>query len=64
MPLTFQDVRTLQQMDFIHNDPFDRLLMCQARNRGVYLATVDQTVLDTFERWKAFHLFSTEPKQG
>lgn len=63
MPLTFQDVRTLQQMEFIHNDPFDRLLMCQAANRGVYLATVDQMIVETFDRWKAFHLFSAERQE-
>lgn len=63
MPLTFQDVRTLQQMDFIHNDPLDRLLMCQAANREVYLATMDQMIVDTFHRWKAFYIFSTEPRK-
>jgi PIN domain nuclease of toxin-antitoxin system len=64
MPLTFQDVATLQQMDFIHNDPFDRLLMRQAANRSIHLATVDQLIVETFNRWKAFYLFSTERQEG
>jgi hypothetical protein len=63
MPLTFQNMRTLRQMDFVHNDSFDRLLICQATNRGMYLATVDQMSVEPFQRWKAFYLFSTERQE-
>lgn len=58
LPIAYADLRGLDRMRFLHSDPFDRLLMSQASRRSVYLATLDQNIIRTFEIEKAFHLFT------
>jgi PIN domain nuclease of toxin-antitoxin system len=54
LPITYQDINVLGQMRFLHSDPFDRLLMAQARNRKIKLVTLDKDILRTFQRSKQF----------
>jgi PIN domain nuclease of toxin-antitoxin system len=35
----------LKNLEFIHKDPFDRLLMCQSLQHNLIMVTEDQTVL-------------------
>lgn len=56
LPITYADISMLRQMNFLHPDPFDRLLMAQARIRNLYLTTLDKDILLTFERHKAFRI--------
>jgi PIN domain nuclease of toxin-antitoxin system len=58
LPIEYKDIRGLDRMRFFHPDPFDRLLMSQAARRSVYLATLDQDIIKTFEIEKAFYLFT------
>jgi PIN domain nuclease of toxin-antitoxin system len=58
LPIDYKDVRGLDQMRFLHPDPFDRLLMSQAARRPLYLATLDEDIIKTFEMHKAFCLFT------
>lgn len=63
IPLTFDDIRTVGHMRFLHNDPFDKLLMAQASIRPVYLASLDQKIKETYEMDKAFYFFDTKARQ-
>jgi PIN domain nuclease of toxin-antitoxin system len=45
------------QMTFLHADPFDRLMMAQARNRNICLATLDEKIVRTFQKHEAFQVF-------
>ena len=54
LPITYQDINSLGQMRFLHSDPFDRLLMAQARNRKIKLVTLDKDILRTFQRSRQF----------
>ncbi len=47
-------------MRFLLPDRFDRLLMSRAQRRPVYLATLDQNIINTFEMDRAFHLFADQ----
>ena len=58
LPIEYRDIRGLDEMRFLHPDPFDRLLMSQAARRPVYLATLDQNIIKTFEIGKAFSIFT------
>ncbi len=58
LPIDYQDIRGLDQVNFVNSDPFDRLLMSQAARRSVYLATLDQNIIQTFERNNAFSIFT------
>ena len=60
LPIEYQDIRALDEMRFLHADPFDRLIMSQAARRPVHLATLDRNILRTFETTKAFSLFVEE----
>lgn len=42
--LTPADVRHVTVLPFIHRDPFDRMLICQAIERGLTLVTPDPVV--------------------
>ena len=64
LPIEYRDIRALTRMRFVHPDPFDRVLMSQAANRAVYLATLDQDIIKTFEREKAFCLFSDRARDN
>ena len=58
LPVEYSDIRGLDQMRSFHTDPFDRLLMSQAARRSVYLATLDENIIRTFEKDRAFYLFT------
>jgi len=61
LPITYSDIRTVGQMRPLHQDPFDRLLIAQAANQKVYLATLDQDILRYFHRDKPFAIFADRP---
>jgi PIN domain nuclease of toxin-antitoxin system len=63
LPLEYRDIRRLDEMRFFHPDPFDRLLMSQASLRPVYLATLDQSIIKTFEVDKAFRMFTDHARE-
>jgi len=63
LPVEYRDIRRLDQMRFFHPDPFDRLLMSQATLRPVYLATLDQNIVKTFEIDKAFRIFTDRARE-
>jgi PIN domain nuclease of toxin-antitoxin system len=64
LPVEYRDIRRLDHMRFVHQDPFDRLLMAQASVRPVYLATLDVNIEKTFKHEKAFSLFTDQPHSG
>jgi PIN domain nuclease of toxin-antitoxin system len=61
LPITYNDIRTIGQIQPLHQDPFDRLLMAQAANQKVYLATLDQDIVRCFHRDKAFAIYTDRP---
>ena len=63
LPINYNDIRGLDRMRFLHTDPFDRLLISQAGRREVYLATLDHNILATFEKTKAFCVFSDRARE-
>jgi PIN domain nuclease of toxin-antitoxin system len=63
LPVDYKDIRGLDRMRFFHPDPFDRLLMSQAALRSVYLATLDQNIIKTFETDKAFYIFTDRARE-
>jgi PIN domain nuclease of toxin-antitoxin system len=63
LPIEYKDIRNLNQMRFLHPDPFDRLLMSQASLRPLHLATLDQNIIATFENDKAFYLFTDRARE-
>jgi PIN domain nuclease of toxin-antitoxin system len=46
LPLSGSAAAAAGAFDWAHRDPFDRLLVAQARERGVQLLTADQRILD------------------
>ena len=64
LPIEYKDIRGLDQMRFFHPDPFDRLLMSQASRRSVYLATLDENIIRTFEKEKMFFLFTDRAREA
>jgi PIN domain nuclease of toxin-antitoxin system len=63
LPIEYSDIRGLNAMRFVHTDPFDRLLMSQASRRDVYLATLDQKIVKSFEMDRSFHIFTDRARQ-
>ncbi len=63
LAIDYRDLRGLDQMRFFHPDPFDRLLISQAALRSLYLATLDQNIIKTFEVDKAFYLFTDRARE-
>lgn len=63
LPITYNDIRAIGHMKPLHQDLFDRLLMAQASNRNVYLATLDQDILGFFHKSKAFYVFADRAMQ-
>ena len=41
LPITFQHIQQLLQLDFHHRDPFDRIIIAQALSENLTLATND-----------------------
>ena len=58
LPIEYGDIRQLSRMRFLHQDPFDRILMSQASLRPVYLATLDENIIRTFETDRKFRIFT------
>jgi PIN domain nuclease of toxin-antitoxin system len=44
LPVSFEHVMALRQLPAIHKDPFDRLLLAQAKSEELQLATHDGTI--------------------
>lgn len=63
LPIEYRDIRGLDEMRFLHADPFDRMLMSQAARRPTYLATLDEDIIRTFELAKQFRIFTDRAKQ-
>lgn len=42
LPVTINDSLILSSLDFIHRDPFDRMLVAQCKNNELPLATTDR----------------------
>jgi PIN domain nuclease of toxin-antitoxin system len=45
LPLDENSVSQLAKLPFIHRDPFDRILICQAIEHGMAIVTVDEVIL-------------------
>ena len=45
LPVTLDHAAGVESLDLLHRDPFDRLLIVQARQEGLRLLTVDEQVL-------------------
>ena len=45
LPVSFEHVIELRKLPPIHNDPFDRLLIAQAKHEGYTLLTNDKAIL-------------------
>ncbi len=42
LPVDFDDTKTLLSMDLIHRDPFDRMIIAQAKTTGSTVLTKDR----------------------
>jgi PIN domain nuclease of toxin-antitoxin system len=42
LPITFEHLQRLMQLDFHHRDPFDRIIIAQALTEGLPIATKDE----------------------
>lgn len=45
LPVTSEHALTVETLPLLHKDPFDRLLLAQARTEGMLLLTVDASVI-------------------
>ncbi|MGV7077350.1 hypothetical protein ACWA5Z_00780 [Testudinibacter sp. P80/BLE/0925] len=45
LPLIPEHIFHLKQLEYIHRDPFDRMLLAQAETESLYFITADQTIL-------------------
>lgn len=63
LAVEYKDIRRLDRMRFLHPDPFDRMLMSQASGRPLYLATLDQNIIRTFETGETFHIFTDRARE-
>ena len=44
LPITFDHAMIVSTLEFIHHDPFDRLLIAQCKNDNLILATKDENI--------------------
>ena len=44
LPITFSHALEVSKLEFIHRDPFDRLLIAQAKSDDLILITKDETI--------------------
>ena len=44
LPVTAEHAFTVETLPLLHKDPFDRLLLAQARTEGMLLVTVDASI--------------------
>jgi PIN domain nuclease of toxin-antitoxin system len=45
-PITSADAATINQLSLARHDPFDQLLLAQAKNRGLTFITADSMILE------------------
>lgn len=45
LSLDLKDTVLVSQLDFIHRDPFDRILIAQAINNDLFFATADENII-------------------
>lgn len=45
LPISYNEIRAIAKLKGAHSDPFDRLLMAQAMNNNLILATLDGDIL-------------------
>jgi PIN domain nuclease of toxin-antitoxin system len=44
LPITFQHALAIRELPLLHGDPFDRMLVAQARHEGLALLTADSAL--------------------
>ena len=44
LPVTFEHAIIVSTLEFIHRDPFDRLLIAQCKNDNLTIATKDENI--------------------
>jgi len=44
LPVTFEHAIIVSTLEFIHRDPFDRLLIAQCKNESLTIATKDENI--------------------
>jgi PIN domain nuclease of toxin-antitoxin system len=44
LPITFEHAMIVSTLEFIHRDPFDRLLIAQCKNDNLIIATKDENI--------------------
>ena len=42
--ITAEEVKIVESLPFIHNDPFDRLIIATAKNHGITLISADENI--------------------
>ena len=42
--ITAEEVKTIESLPFIHNDPFDRAIIATAKNKGLTVVSVDENI--------------------
>ena len=42
--ITAEEVKIVESLPFIHNDPFDRIIIATAKNNGLTIISVDENV--------------------
>ncbi|MDH2998260.1 isopropylmalate isomerase [Pasteurellaceae bacterium LFhippo2] len=45
LPIDLSHIYSVSKLPFVHNDPFDRLLICQAEQENLQFLTADQKIL-------------------
>ena len=45
LPLKIEHLKTLEKLEFLHTDPFDRLLISQALSENLTLITADREII-------------------
>lgn len=56
LPIGYDDIKKMDEMTFMHRDPFDRLLMAQSANRSRLFVTTDKDILLTAKQFKQFQV--------
>jgi PIN domain nuclease of toxin-antitoxin system len=58
LPITYRDIAALASLPVAHKDPFDHLLMAQAANGKLCLASLDRDIYRSFLKNKGFDIFT------
>lgn len=46
LPILYPHIQSLKDVPSVHKDPFDRLLIAQAKSENFYFLTVDEKILE------------------